>query len=242
MAKWLSRFSWRPTPATLVAGVLITVGLILSDLNQMSLCLVALGTFGPGILRELGWLKDQDEFQRKAAWRAGYHAFLAGGFITFIIVAYLRSGERSIGDPVQMVTMILAILWFTWLFSSLLAYWGTQRTASRILIIFGIVWLTFIILSTHDNVLSLLMHSIVAVPFFALAYSAKRWPRITGFLLLAAGVFFFYRFRLYEIFSDSPLEKGRGTVIVFFLGPFIASGIALLSMNKRIAAKQDEEN
>lgn len=30
---------------------------------------VTLGTFGPGILRELGWLKDKDEFERRAALR-----------------------------------------------------------------------------------------------------------------------------------------------------------------------------
>jgi len=48
---------------------------------------MGVGAFGPGILRELGWLKDQDEFQRRAAHRAGYHAFAVTGLVAFFIYA-----------------------------------------------------------------------------------------------------------------------------------------------------------
>ena len=45
--------------------------------------MAGLGAFGPGILRELGWLNDQDEFQRQAARRAGYHAWLFSALLTY---------------------------------------------------------------------------------------------------------------------------------------------------------------
>lgn len=36
-------------------------------------------------------MKDQDEFQRRATRRAGYHAFLAAGFVAFLIHSLLAA-------------------------------------------------------------------------------------------------------------------------------------------------------
>lgn len=74
--KIFSRLEWQPTHATLIAGVVVLLGFGLSEISWAFLSLAALGTFGPGILRELGILNDQDEFQRRADRQAGYHAFL----------------------------------------------------------------------------------------------------------------------------------------------------------------------
>ena len=89
MANPFARVRWRPAPATLIASGVVVLGFLLTGVSWGFLALVAVGTFGPGILRELGWLKDKDEFERRAARRAGYHAYLVGGFITFLIVAYM---------------------------------------------------------------------------------------------------------------------------------------------------------
>ena len=181
MANPVAWLRWRPAPATLIASGVVVLGFLLTGVSWGFLTLVALGTFGPGILRELGWLKDKDEFERRAARRAGYHAYLVGGFVTFLLVAYLRSGERSIEHPGELVTLVLVVLWFTWLLSSLLAYWGPRKTASRILIIFGSVWLLFNIISNlgpeWTGPTALIMQSLLAAPFFILAYVARRWPR-----------------------------------------------------------------
>ena len=49
----------------LIAGALVILGVFLFMFAHKALLIVAgLGIFGPGILRELGWLGDQDEFQR----------------------------------------------------------------------------------------------------------------------------------------------------------------------------------
>jgi len=234
MNKLLARFDWHPAQGTLVAGVVVLLGFALSEISWAFLSLAALGTFGPGILREFGFLNDQDEFQRRAARRAGYHAFLTAGLFTFLLVAYLRSGDRNVEEPEVTVSLILAVLWFTWFLSSLLSYWGPQKTVSHVLIVFGWVWLVFNIVGNLTDPMALFMQSLLAAPFFILAYVARRWPRIAGMLLIAISCFFFYFFHLYEIFGPNPLERGRGMVIVLFIGPLLVSGFILLR-NKAIA-------
>lgn len=229
MAKLLARIGWRPTKVTLAAGALIALGVVLTDVSWGFVFLVGLGMLGPGLLRELGWLKDQDEFQRQAARRAGYHAFLATGLLAFALMALLRTGEHGITEPEPVVSLLLVVLWFTWVLSSLLAYWGPRRTARTMLVTFGIFWLIFSIADSLHSLPTLIMQSLVAVPFFALAYVAGKWPRVAGVLLVAAAAFFFYFFDLYEIFGPAPLTRGRGEVIVLFIGPLVASGAALLA-------------
>lgn len=234
--KLFGRMEWQPTHATLIAGVVVLVGFGLSEISWAFLSLAALGTFGPGILREMGIVNDQDEFQRRADRRAGYHAFLTAGLFTFLLVSYLRSGERNVEEPEVVVSLILAVLWFTWFLSSLLSFWGPQKTVSRDLYGFGWVWLVFNIVGNLTDPIALIMQSLLAAPFFLLAYAARRWPQITGAVLIAVSAFFFYFFHLYEIFGPNPLEKGRGMVIVLFMGPLLASGIILLGNG----GKQDD--
>ena len=88
MAESQVRQRWRPTQTTLVAGAVVIAGFWLTSLSWWFLLLVALGTLGPGLLREIGWLNDKDEFQRRADHRAGYHAFLTTGFVAFVLVAF----------------------------------------------------------------------------------------------------------------------------------------------------------
>ncbi|MCK4303985.1 MAG: hypothetical protein KAY24_07085, partial [Candidatus Eisenbacteria sp.] len=163
MSRLLARLGWHPTPATLVATGVVILGLVLCNISWGYLCVVALGAFGPGILRELGLLRDKDEFERRAARRAGYHAYLVGGLFTFLLVSYFRANEQPIQEPASLVTMILIVLWFTWLLSSLLSYWGPRKTASRLLTVFGSFWLLFVILSNTGTAwrgpMGIIMHS-----------------------------------------------------------------------------------
>ena len=228
-----SRRWWRPSPTGLIAGGLVIAGFALTAIDWGFLALVGLGTFGPGIMREMGWLRDKDEFQLKAARRAGYHGFLAAGLVAFLLTAYYRSHETLTGDPGPPVELALAVLWFTWLLSSLLSYWGARRMATRILLIFGGVWLVFVVASSFDessfSLPGLLMQSLVTLPFFGMAWLARRWPRVTGLILLGFSVFFFWFFGLYRVVDD-PFATGRAMVIIFFVGPLLTSGIGLLGV------------
>lgn len=226
---------WRPTRTQLVAGGLVIAGFWLASLSWWFLLLTGLGTLGPGILRELGWLRDKDEFQRRADHRAGYHAFLVTGLLAFVLVAFFRSGERVIENTGEVATLFLVLLWFTWLLSSAVAYWGAQRAATRILIVFGSVVLIFTVISNlgpeWSGWAALLLHPLLSAPFFVLAWLSGRRPRVTGILLLAASVFFF--FWLFGGFKNSSLNPiTDGVAFILFLGPLLASGVALLGAGK----------
>ncbi len=225
--------SWFTSPVNLIAGSLVILGFALTGIDWGFLALSALGTFGPGILREIGWLRDKDEFEMRAARRAGYHAYLAGGLLVFLLVAKFRSlaGAADVPTPMdhpsELATAILVTMWFTWLVSSLLSYWGALKTVRRILYGFGAVWLGFNILSGEGDWQISAMQSLLAVPFFALAWASGRWPRFAGVLLLTVSGGLFWFFGLAEIINE-PLAMGRVVVFVLFLGPLIASGLALL--------------
>jgi len=221
---------WRPTRVTLIAGMLIVSGVALTGINWWFLLLAAAGTFGPGVLRELGWLRDKDEFQRLAAYRAGYHAYVTSGLVAFVLVAFIRSGERAIDFPQELATLFLVLLWFTWCLSSLIAYWGVQWAAFRILIGFGSAWLLFTIVSNVGGEWSgwtaLLLHPLLAAPFFALAWLSGRWPRLVGVFLLATAAFFVYFFGMFR--QDQLAMMNQAVTFVLFIGPLLASGISLV--------------
>ncbi len=231
MNETTGRRRWRPSRTNIIAGGIVIAGFMLTGLSWGFFALVGVGTLGPGIMRELGWLRDKDEFQMEAARRAAYHGFLAAGLVAFCLAAYYRVHEDAtgrMGDPVELV---LAVLWFTWLLSSLFSYWGPRRTAARILLIFGCAWLFFVIASSFDeetfSLVGLLMGSLVVLPFFALAWASKRWPRVAGLILLGCCCFFVYFFGLYRVVTD-PFDRGRIFVIIFFVGPLLAAGLGLL--------------
>ena len=229
MADMTSILRRRPPTATLVGAGLFILGFLLTEIDWRFLALSALGAFGPGILREWGWVRDKDEFQLEAARRAGYHAYLAGGLTALVLVGMIRAAEGPLEEAGELVIVLLAVMWFTWLLSSLFGYWGPQKTVARILVIFGSVWLIFnIVGNIQGGIVALIMQSLLAVPFFLLAWTARRWPRIAGVILLAVSAFFFWFFGLYEVFGPDPMAKGRFLVIVLFIGPLAASGVMLL--------------
>lgn len=218
--------------ATLIAAGVVIAGFVLSELNWWFFLLVGLGAFGPGILREMGWLRDKDEFQRRAHHRAGYHAFLTCGILACLLTSFFRSGERQIKDPQELATLFFALLWLVWLFSSLLAYWGPQKTAARILIGFGCALLAFTIASNVGSEWSgwpaLLLHPLLTLPFFAMAWLSRRMPRISGAVLLASSVFFVLFFGMFQ--RDHIGLISEGVTFVLFIGPLLACGIALLAV------------
>ena len=237
MARQAGRFPIPPLPGLVAAGLVILGVLLWMFVAKGFLALAGLGAFGPGVLRELGLLKDQDEFQRQAAHRAGYRAYLIGGLVTAFAVSALQSGEGILEDSSAWVMLILVVLWTTWLFSALLSYWGARKTASAILTVFGAFWTVFVLASiigtesqdvtVVNMLLASLMGSIVVVPFFVLARKAGRWPRGTGVALLTVAALFLVMF--------VPVWAGRSMKLpdllltaTLLIVPLVATGMALL--------------
>jgi hypothetical protein len=187
-----------PTPQGLIAGTLVGLGVLLWMFVSRGFLFVAgLGAFGPGILRELGWLHDHDEFQRQGARRAGYHAYLVGGLTAVIVLAIVEWHGATAEGATEWIRFIVVVLWLTWLFSALLAYWGAQRTTARLLRTVGAFWAVFVIAdlvggatipkSAHDvwmGLLGLGAGTLFVAPFFVLGWTVHRWPRGTGIALL----------------------------------------------------------
>ena len=222
----------RRKPVSWISGALVMLGFLLPGMegaaSWWAILLVGLGTFGPGLMRELGWLRDKDEFQLQAARRAGYHAFLAAGLLSFLWIAFLRSGSRHLKNPEELATFFVAVLWFTWMLSSLATFWGARKTAERVLLLYGVAWLLFNILGNLRNPVAMVLQCLLTVPFFGGAWMARRWPRVTGGLLLGVSVFFsWFLVRLY-LQRGSALVVGAITLLLF-VGPLLASGIALLA-------------
>jgi hypothetical protein len=227
---WIDRLShiigWHPSRATLVATVMVIGGFMLTDVSWWFIVLSGLGAVGPGILREMGWLRDKDEFARRSAERAGYHAFLATALAGFVIAGYTRSGQRHLKNPEELATLFLALLWFTWLLSSLLAYWGARKASLRILLGFGVCWLLFCLADSWQHPLGALMHSLPAWPFFLLAWLSRRWPRVAGALLILVGAFMYVFFRFWT--NERGGLVTQTCTAVLLVGPLLGSGLALL--------------
>lgn len=217
----------RPATATLVGGALVVAGIVLANVDWWFLPLAAVGACGPGILRELGVLKDQDEFARRAAQRAGYHAFLATGFFGFVLVALVRKTEGALKNPGELATLMLAMLWLTWLLSSLLTFWGARKASLRLLLSFGVAWLLFTLADAGPKPLGWLMASLPALPFFGLAALAWRWPRVAGVLLVAIAAFMYWFFGYWDNGRMGGLIVNTG-VALLLCGPLVGCGLALL--------------
>jgi len=229
-----------PSATGLVSGTLVVAGILLYMFAAKALLIVAgIGVFGPGILLELGWLRDQDEFQRQAAWRAGYHAYLAGGLATVVIISGLSWLQFYSGSTRDWMMLLLVL---SWLFSALLSYWGATKTTSRMLRVCGSFWAVFILADLVDSVQS--GHSGLAIlagfavgafivgVFFGLAWAASRFPAWTAGGLLGATGIFTWKF---AGASNLPLSTVLVTLTLLVL-PLLASAIALARESRRSAS------
>lgn len=226
----MTELRWRPSRTFLMGGSLVAGGFALTAVSWWFMVVVAAGTFGPGILREFGLLRDKDEFETIAMYRAGYHAFLVSGVMAFVVVAFVRSNEGALENAEELGTLFAAVLWCAWMFSTLFSVWGAVKASQRILIAFGVVWLLFNIAGNMgeewNGPIALVMQSLLAVPFLALAWLCGRWPRVAGMILIAASVFFYFFFG--GLTRENFDVITTAVTFLLFIGPLLVSGIALV--------------
>ena len=221
--KWMMGLS----PVGMIAGTLVFLGAILAVTVDMRFMLLAgMGAFGPGFLRELGLIKDQDEFARLASYKAGYYASLFAGSTAIVLISILKAGKVDLDGESQALTIILAVIWLVSIFASLNRYWGVQKAVFRILIIFGSLWFVFVLLSHANEPLTALMESVIVLPFFILAWVSLHWTRIAGALIVALGIFCFFLFRMYQF--DPIGFMSKFLIFLLFICPLLVAGLALL--------------
>jgi len=229
----------RISTITLMAGLFVVAGAVLAaTVNMLFLVLFGAGVFGPGALRELGILKDQDEFQREAARASGYRAYLAAGLFLSVWLAVAQRGTVNLDSDLALsIVGVLILLVVVWLLSTLLTYWDARRAVSRILLVFGSFWLVFTVLSHLTEPVTLLLEAGVAAPFFVLAWTAARWPRVTGALLVVVALSTFFAFDLYEAFTT---RMNAWPVLLTTFLPLAACGLALLVAGRADAGGEGE--
>lgn len=227
----------RRLPRTaVISTVLVAIGVLLWMFVSRGLLLVAgIGAFGPGILREMGVLRDHDEFQREAARRAGYHAYLAGGLAAILVLSAIEWGAGAVDESAEWVRFVLIVLWLTWLASTLLHYWGPSKTARRVLAAFGAFWAVFVIatligdatsgMAVGSMLLGAAMGILIIAPFFGLAWTARRWPRATGVSLLVASLVLL---GVFGVRRGGLAWSTRVMTNLLLIGPLLVSGLALL--------------
>lgn len=226
---------FRLSPVGVVSGVLVIAGLVLGATVDMAWwILFGLGAFGPSALRALGLLRDLDEFQREAARRAGYHAYIAGGVFLCIVVIAKQWGTANMDHDAFSASAGLAVLVIAYFMSRLVSFWGARAASFRVLLAFGFFWLAFVVMS-HPGI-EMLPEAVVALPFFVLAFASRRWPRASGALLLVSAAGAFWLFRLARAFQG---DQGAVMVTLAFVLPLVAMGVALLATRESRPAKTE---
>jgi len=234
----------RPTIVGIIAGVLVLGGVLLWMFVSKGFLFVAgIGAFGPGVLREIGWLRDQDEFQRQSARRAGYHAYLAGGICAVLLDSAIEWPGSSVEVSGEWIRFLVVVLWMAWLYSSMMEYWGARKTASRILIVFGSFWAVFVIatligdagsgIAIGELLLGILAGVFLTATFFLPAWTAHRWPRPTGIALVVLTLAVFVIFGLRK--GGLSWETALFTDLILLV-PLLISGIALIRESGESAA------
>jgi hypothetical protein len=176
---------------------LVVLGGVGAVINVPALALMSLGVLGPTLLRELGWLKDDDDFTRRIAHRAGFHALAVTVALLAVNRLLMRMGSDlppafagdglyfPLENTIQTGLGVFAI-------SYVLQYWGSRLGAVRVLV--GVAVL--IVLTGLSNLLIslrfdhasdpafLLLVVAIAAAIVGLAWLTARRPRIGGAVLL----------------------------------------------------------
>lgn len=229
----LPSFDW-------LAVGLATVGFILGRLHFPWSGLFGLAVFGPFLFRELGWLKDSDEWQRGIMHRAGFHTMLAMALFVFLnrVLPRFQYQYPEMHDGLGTwfnVHFLWQTLVLVFLVSYLLQYWGAAKGVSRVLIGFACVQVIEISIGMARgpwNLAIFLAFLGIAGLILLLAWFASRYPRPAGFALLAIMLFTLVLSSI--TFRDLPPDMVAGMVgsQVYVILLFGVTGAALLHSEK----------
>jgi len=188
----MTQMTRRLPSADWIAFGLGILALLLSRFFAPLVGLTALAVFAPSLLRELGLLKDGDEFSRQIMYRAGFHAILMVGLL-LIVNSTFQGGPgldpaspfgHQWAFPMDSLRQYLVLVF---LLSYLIQYWGPARGVFRILLGVALVSLVetgvmvFRTASYADGALPVMLGITLLV--VGLAFAVRRWPTPAGYLL-----------------------------------------------------------
>ena len=238
---------WLRNPVSVLSFVLIWGGLLVAVATGHNawLYLFGAGIFGPALLRELGVLRWEDEFQRDTTIRAAFHAFLATGLLLVTVMAvngisgtYSDDG-KDFADAMPASTAFFLLV-LTWYLSRLLLYWGPRKATLRIwcgvVLVWTLMMLSLLIVQNRPaldlSAGQVLRTALPPLGLLLLAVASLRWPRPVGALGLAYLVWFFLQTGLnHRTWSTMPWEITLD-IAILALVPIGAPAVALLFARK----------
>jgi len=195
---------------------------------------IIVAVFAPSVLREIGVLRDADEWSRGIMHRAGFHGLLAvGGIIALnyllILFGWFEPTEE-LRLPFADETMRKAVIW-VFLVSYLIQYWGAREGVFRILLGAALVGLAPLVAVVRypDHLGTYLLGSLInAAVMLGPAFLVRGWPR------LGAGVLLFLLCALVVFgvttVTPSNLEAARWGMIQVWLQAGLIFGITGLAL------------
>jgi hypothetical protein len=238
---------WVRNPVSVLSFVLIWGGFLvaLATGRHGWLYLFGAGIFGPSLLRELGVMRWEDEFQRDTTVRAAFHAFLATGLLLVSVMAVngftgtYSETAKEFEDALPASTAFFLLV-LTWYFSRLLQYWGARKAALRIWGGMAIVWallIASVMLGEHRDALDLSASRVLGqlVPVAALlllALASLRWPRAAGAAGLAYLLWFLVQTGMLSTMHDDLPWEITLDIAILALAPIGAPAVALLFGDK----------
>jgi len=192
------RLHWGLPRAAWIAFGLLLLGVLLGALRtlihptlerplyHLAEALILCGLFGPGLLREFGLLRDQDEFQTAVAQRAGWRAFLAGGLALLVMAHFTPWPDpAAFGRELPKLPIYAALLamLLTYVCSYLQDYWGARRGAAAVLGTLAAL-LGLFALNELPSLAGVLLDLRFSAGLLLALLLMRRLPQVAGILLL----------------------------------------------------------
>lgn len=174
-----------------VAVGLAMLGLVLGRLSLPLTGVLGLAVFGPAVLREVGLLRDADEWVRSVMHRAGFHAAVALALFIFLgrVLPAFESPYPDLGLGKGAwfgQTFLWQTLVLVFLVSYLIQYWGAVPGSARILVGFGCFMMLDggVLAVRHGMWANVWPLGVSALMMFLLGWAAVQWHRPVGGILL----------------------------------------------------------
>jgi hypothetical protein len=209
-------------PLLLLAAVYtvacIALGLAVSKEFYLGLVLLP---FGRGLLRELGALRDRDEWQRAISYRSSHIAFLVAMLIAAVV--FVKEGIIDGGEPPVAVSVILLVSLLVKFAALQLQGKARRRAALAIAWVIGGAWLLFA-LASHGLSVSSLVEGAPCILVLGSGFAGMKWPKIGGGMFIAVGLGMLYLFVLAA--GTTPIQKLL--VATLLPVPILLAGVLLL--------------
>lgn len=239
--------AWARNPVNLASTLMIWGGLAIATYFQAywAFWIFGIGLLGPTILREMGVMRWEDEFQREVTTRAALHALLAVAALLAAVMAIngfggRYNGETAVFDDAIPASSALFLTALTWYMSRLIQYWGVRKAAFRIWGITGLIWLTLVLvgLITIEHmrqdltVRKLLQMLLPALPLLGLCLLVVRRPRLAGWGSLAFLGSWMIGQEFWRSFTGNIPWVMQIDMLVLGLAPLAAPAVALVVARK----------